>query len=62
MEDLPGAHEGHCQPQSATLGKAAKCINTVQVTFIHIEYFLVCHDWICCFSVISKCCFKVREL
>jgi len=33
MENLPWAQEGHCQPQSATLEKAAKRINTVQITF-----------------------------
>lgn len=39
MEDLPWAQEGQCQPQRATLEKAAKRINTVQVTFIN--YFLL---------------------
>lgn len=35
MEDLPWAQESQHQPQNATLEKAAKLINTVQVTFIN---------------------------
>lgn len=36
MEDLPWAQESQRQPQNATLEKAEKLINTVQVTFINI--------------------------
>lgn len=42
MEDLPWAQESQRQTQNATLEKAAKLINTVQVTFINT--FFGCHD------------------
>lgn len=35
MEDLPWAQESQRRPQNATLEKAEKLINTVQITFIN---------------------------
>lgn len=61
IEDLPKGSRGpKCQPQSATLEKAAKHINAVQVTFINI-FFSIMIECIISF-VMSKCCFRIRAL
>lgn len=71
MEDLPKGSRGpKCQPQSATLEKASKHINAVQVSFINrffgwfffgiiIEFIF---ELLYYFFVISKCCFRIRAL
>lgn len=64
MDYLPlGSRRPKYQPQSATLEKAARHNNTVQVTLTNTFFFLaLVTEYIAFFFVISKCCFKVRAL
>lgn len=65
MDYLPlGSRRPKYQPQSATLEKAARHNNTVQVTLTNTFFFFLAlvTEYIAFFFVISKCCFKVRAL